>query len=192
MSVAHAILGTLIEAPAHGYSIKKNLAAALPEEINDGQLYPTLARMERHGWIRKQVVQQRRSPTKHLYRITESGEQEFFDWLAAAAEKKGAVRLDFVWKFDFLQRCAFFRHIDAEAVAQLARAEADRVSEGLEQLAKLREELKARDPDPYRDMIVEYGIRIQQVRREWLQELLERAKGEACEGSPLVAGASQA
>ena len=192
MSVAHAILGTLMEAPAHGYSIKKNLAAALPDEINDGQLYPALARMERQGWIRKQVVQQRRSPTKHLYRITDAGEREFFDWLIAVAEKGGEVRLDFFWKFDFLQRCAFFRHLEPEEVAQLVRAEAERVSAGLERLAELREKLRERDPDPYRDMVVEYGIRVQKVRRAWLQELLERATTEACEGSAFVAEASQA
>ena len=52
MALAHTILGVLLDAPAHGYAIKKQLTAAHPEgaALNDGQLYPTLARMEQSGW----------------------------------------------------------------------------------------------------------------------------------------------
>jgi DNA-binding PadR family transcriptional regulator len=193
VSVAHVILGALMEAPAHGYSIKKYLASALTDELNDGQLYPALARMERQGWIRKQVVRQQRSPTKHLYHITEDGEREFLDWLAGAGEPAAAPRMDLFSRFEFLQRCAFFRHIDVGHVAQLAEGQLERAGRCLARLQELAEELRARGSDPYREMVVEYGIRVQRMRREWLQELLVRAaerRGKA--PARRVAGAPQA
>ena len=33
--------------------------------------------------------------------------------------------------------------------------------------------------DPYRQMLIEYGIRYQQMRREWLESLLARAEGRS-------------
>jgi DNA-binding PadR family transcriptional regulator len=193
VSVAHAILGALMEAPAHGYSIKKYLAAALTDELNDGQLYPALARMEREGWIQKQVVRQRSSPTKHLYRITEAGRREFLDWLAGAGAPSGSPRMDLFSRFEFLQRCAFFRHIDPASVEELVGVQLERAERCLARLERLCEELRAGAPDPYREMVLEYGIRVQRMRREWLRELLARAAArQEKASSPRVAGAPQA
>ncbi len=45
------VLGLLIERPAHGYELKARLGPGLPRErlVNDGVLYPLLARLERRG-----------------------------------------------------------------------------------------------------------------------------------------------
>ncbi len=172
MSVAHTILGVLMDAPAHGYAIKKQLAGAPTAgegPLNDGQLYPALARMEREGWITKEVVEQRRSPSKHLYRLTDAGRGEFFDWLAGDRS-----RAPHPWKFDFLQRCAFLRHLDPGRVELQLAAEIERVSECLTGLERFAGEVAARDPDLYREMLVDYGIRIQRLRRDWLEELQGR------------------
>ena len=172
MSVAHTILGVLMDAPAHGYAIKKALAGTLAGgdgEPNDGQIYPALARMERDGWITKEVVPQRRSPAKNLYRLTEAGEREFFGWLRG--ERSPAPH---PWKFDFLQRCAFLRHLDPSELPALLAGERERVTECLQRLERLAAERAGREPDPYREMLVDYGIRIQVLRRDWLDQLDRR------------------
>jgi DNA-binding PadR family transcriptional regulator len=171
MSLAHTILGVLMDAPAHGYAIKKWLAAALPDGAgpNDGQLYPTLARMERQGWIRKQVVEQRRTPSKHLYRLTEAGERELFEWLEGT--RGGSAGPELFRKSDFLHRCLFFRYLAPEAIESQVRAEARSVQEFLDRLELLAARLAEREGDGYRRMVLEYGMRVQRMRRQWLEEL---------------------
>jgi len=175
MSLAHTILGVLMDAPAHGYAIKKHLAAVLPDgsALNDGQLYPTLGRMERSRWIRKQVVEQQRTPSKHLYRLTPSGRREFFAWLAG--EPDGDPGRELFRKSDFLRRCAFFRHLDPAGVAAQVCAEQRAVERSLARLEPLAERLAECDGDPYLEQVVEYGIRVQRLRHQWLGELLAQS-----------------
>jgi DNA-binding PadR family transcriptional regulator len=179
VSLAHTILGVLMDSPAHGYAIKKHLAAVLPDgsALNDGQLYPTLGRMERSRWIRKQVVEQQRNPSKHLYRLTPAGRREFFDWLAG--EPDGDPARELFRKSDFLRRCTFFRHLDAAGIAAQVGAEQRAVERSLARLEPLAERLADCDGDPYLQMVVEYGIRVQRLRREWLDELLVRSDRRA-------------
>ena len=57
LSLKYAILGILIEKPMHGYELKQAVSPALSRErlMNDGVLYPLLAKMEREGLGRKKV-----------------------------------------------------------------------------------------------------------------------------------------
>ncbi len=172
MSVDHAILGFLVEQPAHGYSIKKHLFENFSKDvgINDGQLYPALARLESRGWIRKRVVAQRRSPPKHLWRATAGGQREFQRWLETP-DPEPEPAADPFWRHGFLQRCVFFRHLEARGVAVLADRELDLADRRLAELERLFARLAAQGADPYRRLLVEYGIRYQRMRREWLEEL---------------------
>ena len=106
MSMEYTILGVLMDQPTHGYSIKKHLLEAFSKHLglNDGQLYPALARLERRGWIKKQIIEQRSSPTKHLYRVTKVGEVAFFDWLVADDSEAEPALYDFFWRYGFLQK----------------------------------------------------------------------------------------
>jgi DNA-binding PadR family transcriptional regulator len=110
MSVSYTILGVLMDAPAHGYSIRKHLEETLSKDLglNDGQLYPALAKLESCGWIAKEVIEQRSSPTKHLYRVTDSGREAFQRWLEDVEADDARDRLSFFWRDEFLQRCSFF------------------------------------------------------------------------------------
>lgn len=192
MSVEYTILGFLMEEPAHGYSIKKYLSENFSQDfgINDGQLYPALARLESRGWIRKRVVPQRRNPAKHLYRVTPEGERAFFAWLEGPEPEREPARYDFFWKHDFLQRCTFFRYLEQGAVRAQVERKLRELDGRIRDLEGVVDRLRARGADPYRRMIVEYGIRYQTMRREWLEELLQEAAGRGPDASrPLVARA---
>ena len=189
MSIDYTILGVLIETPSHGYSIKKYLLENFSKDfgLNDGQLYPALARLESRGWIRKRVVPQPRSPARHLYRITPKGEEAFSEWLGSAEGDPETARYDFYWKHRFLQRCSFFRHLEAEDVGLQARRELEEASRKIEDLDGVLERMEARRADPYRRMVVDYGIRYQRMRCEWLRDLLAFADAAAQEPSSRVA-----
>jgi DNA-binding PadR family transcriptional regulator len=174
MSVDYTILGVLMETPAHGYSIKKYLLENFSEEfgINDGQLYPALGKLEARGWIKKRVVQQRRSPAKHLYRVTPEGEAAFLRWLCGEEETEAPGRFDFFWKHEFLQRCGFFRYLHPTAIRAQAERKREEVRRCVADLEGLVKRMDERNADPYRRMIVEYGLRYQRMREEWLEDLL--------------------
>jgi DNA-binding PadR family transcriptional regulator len=193
MSISHTILGVLMDAPTHGYSIKKTLLETLSSElaVNDGQLYPALARLEGRGWIQKEVVEQRRSPNKHRYRLTTEGRSEFLRWLESPDAQGTQAPLDFFWRNDFLQKTSFLGHLEPGAVRTLVRGKLEEVSRCLRELERSLEKLGAHDADPYRRMVVDYGIRYQRMRREWLKELLVRS-GERAGERPAALAAGTA
>ena len=67
MSVKYMILGSLMEVPNYGYLIKTKFFKKVFSDfgINDGQLYPTLNKLEKEGLIRKEVIYQEGSPNRH-------------------------------------------------------------------------------------------------------------------------------
>ncbi len=177
MSVSYTILGVLMDAPAHGYSIRKHLEETFSKDLglNDGQLYPALAKLEARGWIEKEVVEQRSSPTKHLYRVTEPGRAAFRAWLEGVEPDDARERLGFFWRDGFLQRCSFFAELPAEVAAEQVRQRLGETARRAARLESALGDLEQREADPYRRMILEYGVRLQRMREQWLEELLARA-----------------
>src|SRR5215218_2144875 len=83
----YPFLALLAERPAHGYELKVGLerrfGAGLPS-LNAGQVYTTLARLERDGLvIGGDAPEDARQ--KRTYRLTAAGRQALEDWVAAPA-----------------------------------------------------------------------------------------------------------
>jgi DNA-binding PadR family transcriptional regulator len=87
VSLPHVLLGLLSEMPRTGY----DLASAMRDEMDPAwsagfsQIYPTLARLRRRGWVRLRVLGPRRGPRRNLYRMTAAGRRELVRWLGEAA-----------------------------------------------------------------------------------------------------------
>ena len=177
MSVAYTILGVLMDAPAHGYSIRKQLEETFSNDygLNDGQLYPALAKLEAQGWIEKEVVEQQRSPTKHTYRVTPSGRAAFEGWLDGKEASGSRERQSFFWRDEFLQRASFFAHLRPADAAEQIRDRLEQTEARAARLEARISEKRGGEADPYRRMIVEYGVRLQRMRQGWLEELLAQA-----------------
>ncbi len=193
MSVSYTILGVLMDAPAHGYSIRKHLEETLSKDLglNDGQLYPALAKLESRGWIAKEVVEQRSSPTKHLYRVTEAGREAFQRWLEDVGQDDARERLGFFWRDEFLQRCSFFANLPADVAASQVRGRLGETARCAGRLESVLADLELREADPYRRMILEYGVRLQRMREQWLEELLARATEPSVEKRPVRAAGAR-
>lgn len=50
-------------------------------KLNFGQVYPTLDRLQRDGWVAHNVVSQQERPDKKVYALTDAGRQELAKWL---------------------------------------------------------------------------------------------------------------
>jgi DNA-binding PadR family transcriptional regulator len=80
------VLALLAKEPSHGYELRARLRKALGpvgDAMNDGQIYVTLARLEKAG-----LVASERSPglpdrpDRKVYALTPAGQQRVADWLA--------------------------------------------------------------------------------------------------------------
>jgi DNA-binding PadR family transcriptional regulator len=78
------ILAMLASSPAHGYELKRELeqhfGAALPP-LNTGQIYTSLARLERDGLVDADRVAQDSRPNKRVYHLTPQGQAALDEWV---------------------------------------------------------------------------------------------------------------
>ncbi|HXW84945.1 MAG TPA: PadR family transcriptional regulator, partial [Candidatus Binataceae bacterium] len=74
---------------------------------HQGQIYPTLDRMERAGWIRSRKVVQRGRPNKRVFTITALGERVMLTWLRSPYEHAR-------FKHAPLLRTRFLGHLSAD------------------------------------------------------------------------------
>lgn len=93
MSVSRTLLGLLDSRPAHGYTLKQRYDARFAGDrpLKFGQVYATLARLERDGLVHVVGVEPGEGPERRLYALTEDGVVSFADWLATP-EPPGHVR----------------------------------------------------------------------------------------------------
>ena len=90
MSLKYGLLGLLAEEPLHGYEVKNRFEAMLGGtwDVNIGQVYTTLQRLERDGLVRP--VGGRGDRGKLLYELSESGRKALADWLEEHDDPRGA------------------------------------------------------------------------------------------------------
>jgi DNA-binding PadR family transcriptional regulator len=86
------VLALLAKEPSYGYQLRARLRDALGplgEAMNDGQVYVTLARLEKAG----QVAVERAAgmpdrPDRKMYALTAAGQQRVAEWLAEVSWPK--------------------------------------------------------------------------------------------------------
>lgn len=72
------ILGVLEEGPKHGYAIVKSLFLQTNGmvKLGEGQLYPTLHKMENAGLVTAEWTAQEGKPSRRVYALTAKGREE--------------------------------------------------------------------------------------------------------------------
>lgn len=131
MKLESILLGVLARTPSTGYDLKKFLdthGRFLRSNTQMSQVYRSLARMEKDGWIRHSVEERPGATDAKTYRVTEEGMTVFLDWLASPfvppsrfQDPDLGVRLSFA---GFMTREQVLRLVDTELEArydQIAR-----------------------------------------------------------------------
>jgi len=174
LSLAHMILGLLLDAPAHGYELRRCLApffgAGTP--LNAGLLYPALAKLEARGWVTKRSVRQERVPEKHVYSVTAAGRREILDWLGRSDTGERPVRYDFFHRDPLLARVVFFRHLSGDRLRVMLRDQVAQAEARCDDYTQVRAGMLARKADPYRIRVLDFGLRYHRLRCAWITELL--------------------
>jgi DNA-binding PadR family transcriptional regulator len=80
------VLALLAKEPSHGYELRARLRRALGpvgEAMNDGQVYVTLARLEKAGLVAcEHAAGQADRPDRKVYGLTAAGQQRVAGWIA--------------------------------------------------------------------------------------------------------------
>jgi DNA-binding PadR family transcriptional regulator len=144
MATAEIILALLRQGPAHGYDLKHDHDEWFPDArpLAFGQVYATLARLERDGLVEVVETMVDGGPERTVYALTDAGHQRVMDWLAELAAVGGNGAEEIVRKtvaalrtgadprrFLAAQRAAHLRRIreladgapDGDPAARLAR-----------------------------------------------------------------------
>ena len=136
MSVKHALLALLSEGPRYGYELKAAFEARTGEAwpLNVGQVYTTLARLERDG----QVARDSEDAEGHVhYRLTDAGGREAQAWWEAEVTREAPPRDELAIK---LALAVSSPMADVRAVVQVQRAATLRAMQELTRLKRRADE----------------------------------------------------
>lgn len=117
MSIAYVLMGILARGPAHGYDLKHEHDLRFPgaKPLAYGQVYSTLARLERDGFAETVETSQAGGPERTTYALTAAGQKALADWLAHA-EPAGPYPAD-----DLVRKAVTALHAGEDAAGFLAR-----------------------------------------------------------------------
>jgi DNA-binding PadR family transcriptional regulator len=141
MSLKFGILGLLAEQPQHAYSVKARFEDLLGGswEVNIGQVYTTLQRLERDGMV--EPAEPRGDRGRLPYRLTEVGRKALESWLAEPESEPQQLREEIYLKLLLAVRLA-----DGDLPTLLARQRRVYLQR-LKDLAVLEEQARSQGRD---------------------------------------------
>jgi DNA-binding PadR family transcriptional regulator len=173
MSLGSVLLGVLAETPAHGYDLKHAHDNRFPSArpLAYGQVYSTLSRLERDGFVELLETTRGSGPDRTVYAITDTGRRELGSWLTAV-ETPGPYSAD-----ELVRKTITALHLGADAGDFLKRQRAAHLAE-MRRLTAERErieELGAR-------LAIDHTLSHLDADLRWLEETRERAARDVKQG----------
>ncbi|MGQ0631152.1 MAG: PadR family transcriptional regulator [Sporichthyaceae bacterium] len=161
MSIRHGLLALLEGGPRHGYQLRSEFEAATGGTwpLNVGQVYTTLARLERDGAVAP--ASEPDEGGRVIYRITEAGQAELADWFDEPMEHDARPRDELVIK---LAMAVATPGVDAIAVLDAQRAAAHRAIRA----ATRRKAAPDAPPDLTARVVAEAAIFAAEAEVRWL------------------------
>ena len=88
MSLAHAVLTSLLEKASSGYDLARRFDKSIGYfwHATHQQIYRELARMEAAGWVEASIPADAGKTRKKEYRVLEAGRQELARWAQEEAQ----------------------------------------------------------------------------------------------------------
>ena len=186
MSLDHILLG-ILRTPGSGYEIRRQFhdifshfwAADLP------QIYRTLNRMERDGWLTASAEASEKGPERRVYRVTAGGKRAFRKWLSTAPTLT-TERIEYLAQTFFLGALE-----DEHAALEFMRELRQQLNEELEVLRGIEAHWSAADPsypdfadrdDFYAHLTLDLGLHKLATKVEWADRCITRIEARLGEG----------
>jgi DNA-binding PadR family transcriptional regulator len=138
LSPEYALLGLLVDHPAHGYELHQRLADELGQvwRLSLSQTYNILKRLEGQGFIEAAQPELNKLPTRRPFHLTEAGLRRFETWMGSTSGC--SVRLV---RVEFTTRLFFARQRGPAQVERLVGAQTAATRACLERLQARLEEI---------------------------------------------------
>lgn len=164
------ILGLLADQPDHAYALKRRLSPGLPREqlINDGILYPLLAKLEADGMVRSDERPGRAGRARRVYSLTRVGRTEFRRWLRADEDEEGPPPHELFIAHP-LVKLLFARHLSDDELRTKLERHAARVLERIAALESLAALAPAGAAGGLGPSLLELELRQLRDRLAWLR-----------------------
>lgn len=174
MSFKHAILGLLADGPLHGYELKALYQEQLvpSTELNFGQVYTTLDRLQRDGWVKHDVVSQQERPDKKVFAMTAEGRRQLESWMDTPSVVNLDMRNETCLKLMLARRLA---HVD---VIQVLKVEKRACLARLHELTQARARAKEDGEAVQTVLLLDLGVRRLEAFMKWLENCDEVLRHE--------------
>jgi DNA-binding PadR family transcriptional regulator len=153
--------------PSHGYQLKKNIKETFGNpyfKMNNNVLYPTLAKMEKNGFIEGKEISGERI-NKKVYHITEKGHEYLLKLVATPVKPN-------IDDFEFKVQAVFFDKIPKEnrlqVIKPLYESKLQELQEALDKKEKFSTVMS-----PISLTVLEYGIKEIENSIEFYNKLME-------------------
>lgn len=166
MTLRTATLGLLAQEEGSGYDLLQRFDQELSHVWNatQSQLYTELNRMAKQGIVE---VIEKGARGRKVYAITEAGQAELMEWLAAPEQASD--------KNEWMLKVSLMGELSADRVAAHLRQAWQNAHRAKEELQVACDSTDWEDPsvDPFGRLAYEYGIRTQQSTIEWCEWALD-------------------
>jgi PadR family transcriptional regulator AphA len=169
----YALLGILNIFPMSGYDLKKFCDSVVSQFWNENyaHIYPVLKEMEKEGLATTKAAQTEGRPLKHIYYITEKGQQELNKWLLVPVDI-------YKRRYEFVLKLFFSADIPVENLIKNIKHYKEDQEKALERLIESEKEIEhEKIENPKRATIwqitVNGGKHESKAMIKWCNETLE-------------------
>lgn len=170
MSLEHILLG-LLRRPASGYELKtvfdEGIGHFWAAELS--QIYPTLKRLEKKGWLRGRRAASKRGPGRRVYETTPAGRRALAEWLSSGPQI-GDERFAYLAQIYLMDELR-----DLRQTLRFFHVLRDKVSHKLEALRQIERRWAESDPR-YPDALPLPDFHVQLTLRMGLLSLASKLK----------------
>ncbi|MEU2612228.1 PadR family transcriptional regulator [Micromonospora sp. NPDC007271] len=168
MSTPHVLLGLLVGGARHGYDLKRAHDERLPRSrpLAFGQVYATLARLQRDGLVVPAGQERDGGPDRTAYALTEDGRAALDRWLATVESP-----------MPYVASTLFAKVVVALLVADVERARSYLIAQRRAHTERLREltAVKSAPSASLDDVIAaDFAINHLDADLRWLHTTLDR------------------
>ena len=183
MSIRQGLLALLEEGPKYGYQLRSDFETRTGGTwpVNVGQIYTTLARLERDGLVREVGAD---DEDRTLYELTETGRAEVLTWFLTPVRREDRPRDELAIK---LAMAVTVPGIDVQAVVQTQRTDSLRALQDYTRLKRAND-----GTDLAWELVLESLIFQAEAEVRWLDHCEARLARAEAEGAPPLGSRSAA
>ena len=160
----------LVDRPDHAYALKHRLSPGVPREqlVNDGVLYPLLAKLETDGLATSSEQPGRAGRPRRVYSVTRQGRAEFRRWLRSEEDEDGAPLYE-LFVAQPLVKLLFAAHLTPDELQAKLDGYAERIIRRIAAFESLRTVAPSEAADGLGPGLVDLELRQLHDRLEWLR-----------------------